>query len=624
MADTSKQIKDLIEATSVNNDDLFLVQANDDNCRKVTKETLLREINADKTTILNTIGTENMGTTATTLKGAISEHEGQINTVTSQLNDIVNNNLDYSVKNFKCDDGEYVKGDGIHDDTSGIQNAINYLRNKTLEIGDINGIYTLSFPAGNYKITKTLEFSPLVKIRSIGYCVISSNVNGTAIKLIAKDTDLEDGGLSLLRDWYGGKYIDGSSGFLLKYIGDNNRNSIALEVGNNCDVGKSKGFMFGNIDGLRVNGFETSLQINPVNVYCVTFENCTFPSFNYGIGVRVGNDVDNINVNSGERITFKNCQFGNIVWYKSLSFNFLNCSFDYAKCVFYSPNNKDYINVYCNGCWFEGMSTNITDEDVNNGIPYGLIYGNFKYSTFVIENSTFVLTNTRRLFNYISYISTNYRLILKDIKCSHIHNNLFNYDTMYMCDDNIRVVAERIYNYIGYIGGFVSRKLNLLSEPSFNSLNEGSVTTTTGSLLGSYSIKWRTGLKDSEIKIENGIKILKFITTDINNSIVLQSEKINVNAGDTIQINSLYKGFDILKITLYYFDKNGIEIGNSGNFAMETEHSLSEWYFSKYNKIETIPARCTNIEVKFDFGSNNSKLIIGSEVGIKELVVQKC
>lgn len=52
MADTSKQIKDLIEATSVNKDDLILVQANDDNCVKVTKETLLKEINQDKTTNL--------------------------------------------------------------------------------------------------------------------------------------------------------------------------------------------------------------------------------------------------------------------------------------------------------------------------------------------------------------------------------------------------------------------------------------------------------------------------------------------------------------------------------------------------------------------------------------------
>lgn len=90
MADTSKQIKDLIEATSVNKDDLILVQANDDNCVKVTKETLLKEINQDKTTILNTIGTENMGTTATTLKDAIKEVNSQLVNNVKDINNLKN------------------------------------------------------------------------------------------------------------------------------------------------------------------------------------------------------------------------------------------------------------------------------------------------------------------------------------------------------------------------------------------------------------------------------------------------------------------------------------------------------------------------------------------------------
>lgn len=81
MADTSKQIKDLIEATSVNNDDLILVQANDDNCVKVTKETLLREINQDKTTILNDLGDKTQLTTTdkTSIVNAINENTSHLN-----------------------------------------------------------------------------------------------------------------------------------------------------------------------------------------------------------------------------------------------------------------------------------------------------------------------------------------------------------------------------------------------------------------------------------------------------------------------------------------------------------------------------------------------------------------
>lgn len=51
----------------------------------------ISSLETNKTEILNTIGTETMGTTATTLKGAIKEHEIQINNNTTQLNEKANN-----------------------------------------------------------------------------------------------------------------------------------------------------------------------------------------------------------------------------------------------------------------------------------------------------------------------------------------------------------------------------------------------------------------------------------------------------------------------------------------------------------------------------------------------------
>ena len=52
-----------------------------------------RELSQNDTDIKATIGTETMGTTATTLKGAIAEHEEQINNNTTQLKDLANTNL---------------------------------------------------------------------------------------------------------------------------------------------------------------------------------------------------------------------------------------------------------------------------------------------------------------------------------------------------------------------------------------------------------------------------------------------------------------------------------------------------------------------------------------------------
>lgn len=65
--------------------DLDLIKGEPDWHSKINER--FSDLETNKTDILNTIGTTNMGTTATTLKGAIAEHEEQINNNTTQLNE---------------------------------------------------------------------------------------------------------------------------------------------------------------------------------------------------------------------------------------------------------------------------------------------------------------------------------------------------------------------------------------------------------------------------------------------------------------------------------------------------------------------------------------------------------
>ena len=87
MADLKKQLKDFktIE-NSINGNEYVFVSQNG-NTRKTT-------INDVKNFA---IGTEDMGTSATTIKGAIKEHEEGINNIASQLNEntkyIINSNI---------------------------------------------------------------------------------------------------------------------------------------------------------------------------------------------------------------------------------------------------------------------------------------------------------------------------------------------------------------------------------------------------------------------------------------------------------------------------------------------------------------------------------------------------
>lgn len=95
-----------------------------------------------------------------------------VNSHTSQLADI-----SYSIKSFLCDDGQFVKGDGIHDDTTGIQNAINQ--------SILNG-YTIYLSKGDYVITDTLLFSYGVAIDwqlPKGFKFIGQNVSNTRIMI---------------------------------------------------------------------------------------------------------------------------------------------------------------------------------------------------------------------------------------------------------------------------------------------------------------------------------------------------------------------------------------------------------------------------------------------------------
>jgi hypothetical protein len=70
--------------------------------------------------------------------------DSQLETLTTQLAQNVHrlNDVVVNVKDFKCSDGQYVQGDGIHDDRTGIQAAINSLTNGG----------TVFFPEGTYLI----------------------------------------------------------------------------------------------------------------------------------------------------------------------------------------------------------------------------------------------------------------------------------------------------------------------------------------------------------------------------------------------------------------------------------------------------------------------------------------
>ena len=101
-----------------------------------------------------------LNTTNKTIVGAINELKTSIGNG-SDSSSGSSNSVFINVKSFVCNDGEYVKGDGAHDDTTGIQAALDSFYNPS----DYTGVQgTLVFPGGTYKISSELVMQREVNI----------------------------------------------------------------------------------------------------------------------------------------------------------------------------------------------------------------------------------------------------------------------------------------------------------------------------------------------------------------------------------------------------------------------------------------------------------------------------
>lgn len=125
------------------------------------------EIKTDINTIKTDLGTDELTTTAKTVKGSINE-------VNAQYKDIAKKFIELNVKDFGA------KGDGTIDDTQAIQDAIDYIVNNY----DTGTVY---IPNGTYKITSTITFyCDKVNIESCGAIMdctyVSSGVYSVLIK----------------------------------------------------------------------------------------------------------------------------------------------------------------------------------------------------------------------------------------------------------------------------------------------------------------------------------------------------------------------------------------------------------------------------------------------------------
>lgn len=527
---------------------------------------------------------------------------GDLGKTNEQLDNIKNKKVDgIDVRIFG------VVGDGVTDDTLAIQNAIEFVHN-SVKNNDISKVSTLLFNSLRCKITSTINCSQYVKLKSIGYTVFESYVeNGACIHFTPRVDDF-DNSIGNKQDWFRGKLLNGESGILIKFLGNNNINAIGLELGSKTNLGTYKTISKSCMADFRVQGFGIGIKINPYNVYMTSFER-VYLETNI-VNIQYGDNDNRVVNNSGERMNFTDCILAGsdiaIKWYCDGMDTFINnCSLDYNKCLFNDAVNRGYHHIVVSNCHIEAIGS----TDLNN--PYGLVYDDMKRTKIIFENNAIMLKHQHKQFVKKS-TNLSYDLTLKDNKIVFMEQS-FDGTTPFLCDESI-VAPYYIGNSFSTdaIGKFFNNNLNLLPSSSFSNVDLGVIDLQTARTIGDFTIKDTVNvnltetssceiISDSPIG-ERALKVSPK-TQGSNYALFLETtDFIPIQANKTISLNAIGKNVgNTYPILVYFYDNNKNQIGVSDNSHTAPLKEDSNWYMSPYMKRVKIPRNCYFIKVRYQF-----------------------
>lgn len=448
-----------------------------------------------------------------------------------------------------------VKADGSVDVSSKLQSIINKI--DAINLAGTDSYTPLTFDSGVYKIDNQVELSVNVPLKANGLVTIKSYVDNTSCLWIKPKADDPDNWFTRTEE-----YISGD-GFILEYAGENS--GYGLEISTTTNLGSYKGFMHSKIENITFKLFAIGLKINPVHVFCDTFERLQFEQCDKQ--VQWGTNGFTL-IDSGERITFNDCQFGSnhaVVFELNnpvASMFITSSSFDYCDCVFDGTNSSGYTNAYIDNCHIEGITFGMTDADKETK-PYGIIYGNFRFSEFAFTNGQIGVRPRGYLFTYLSDslpVENKYRVIIDNMMIgtpdsSNTPSNL------YIAAPNVNISTEGITGNPLLIAVRVSTLENVIPYSLFEGETVGTrtVDTSTNSDVSGSTITALQSIDSTATIYENsatGGKGIKFTTTANNPAIQIRSPKFDVKSGEKIYASGAFTNFNNVQVNIEFYDIN--------------------------------------------------------------------
>ena len=545
-----------------------------------------------------------------TIGERISSVSEQLDTIARKTKGYININSYYCLKpNCKGECG-CIKGDGVHDDTSGIKKAISDIKNayNTLKW---NGNYnTLAFPNGEYRITSQIKVPYFIHFKSLGNVVFLCEVpNDSAIWF----TPEEDVAIDYNKDWFRSKtigdLIDGSTGgFFIKnnlstvsysdWYNCDKQNTIGLEIGAREETTPWRVESFTSAKNVRIELFNVGLKTNSRHFYINKFTKflCAFND----ISVKIGSDISGSD--SGENIsfdfsTFADSKVGLLISKAGYDVVLNDCSIDYNILAF--ANEKPTgSNIICNDCNIEGFYSPSYNNSLDNpkvplkdgyvGLYKNTISDGFYSSNLILNNTK--LVPTKGTGKIIDGVQGRTNVIFNDVYMitpmeaeQYFHLE----DWLFMCTDNVEVLKNKIYYIDRYLGAFSKKDFSLTQYPTFKEIVNETEITNGIKINGNTMELWEnSNLSKYEIGDNSTINNLrlKLIGTSGEKRIKLQtSESIYVNPGDNLIMTCSFACNDNITIKMYlqYLNKNGAIIGTS-NIQQKTFNSGFKW--KSYNE----------------------------------------
>jgi hypothetical protein len=278
-----------------------------------------------------------------------------------------------NVKDFLCSDGLPVAGDGVHDDTTGIQNAIN--------AGE-----RIYIPKGIYKITSTLNISDVGKnifgATKHNTTLSAEHINGPVIQIKQRGCRIED--LTIT-----------SAGTRLAYT-TTNGNNHGIQVDGTNDSGTTtftyiKCIIITNQPdcGMYISKTASNSIIEQVNVQLNKSHGFLLDDGTYG-GATLKERVGQVNFNSCRSTD----NGGNAVCLSPAGGSCYRIIFDNLE-AFGNSNNNSIIGLIDTACYIRSQNTSFVNCGINSdtGPNFYLENGtlNFSCSNHRVINSAQIL-----------------------------------------------------------------------------------------------------------------------------------------------------------------------------------------------------------------------------------------